>query len=426
MSLGLMMVMTRRIAAFAALVLTAPLTLVPSAAADANASPNAVVVWDINAQTAIWDIAQQAPPQVAGRGFAMVSGAVYDAVNAIAGTPYEPYLVAPRTNGRESTDAAVGTAAYRVLDAIFPAQQERLRTQYDEWLAGIPDGPAKRGGIRVGTEAAAAMITARQDDGAFDPRPWTVGTAPGQYRPTPPGFENTGAWVGFLKPFAIPDATMFRTPGPPSVTSHAYTRDFNEVKRLGSATSTVRTADQTDAALWWHDRRSVSWGMKRDLAITQRLSVLETARFYALADFTGTDGAIACANDKEFWHFWRPITAIRSADTDGNPATTADLEWTPLVVTPPNPDYPSGHTCRTAAQMTAYAHFFGRDNVSFSAFSVDSGTTRHFGSFSQATAEVVGARIWAGIHFRSADVDGTTLGTAVGNHITKRYFQPRR
>lgn len=420
------MVMTRRTAVHAVLALTASLALAPPAVAEANASPNAVVVWDLNAQTAIWDVAQQSPPQVAGRGFAMVSGAVYDAVNAIAGTPYEPYLVAPRANGRESTDAAVGTAAYRVLDAIFPAQRERLRTQYHQWLAGIPEGPAKRDGIRVGAQAAAAMITARQDDGAFDPRPWTVGTEPGQYRPTPPGFENTGAWVGFLKPFAVPDATMFRTPGPPAVTSHAYARDFDEVKRLGSATSTARTEDQTDAALWWHDRRSVSWGMKRDLAVTQRLDVLETARFYALADVTGADGAIACANDKEFWHFWRPITAIRSADTDGNRATAADPGWTPLVTTPPNPDYPSGHTCRTAAQMTAYAHFFGRDRVPFSAFSVDSGTTRHFDSFSQATAEVVGARIWAGIHFRSADVDGTALGTAVGNHITKRYFQPRR
>lgn len=417
------MVKARCAAVLAALILAAPLAFVSPAAA--QASPNAVVVWDLNAQTAIWDVAHQAPPQVAGRGFAMVSGAVYDAVNAIKGSPYEPYLVAPRATGRESAAAAVGTAAYRVLDAIFPAQQERLRVQYDEWLAGLPDGPAKRGGIRVGAQAAEAMIAARQGDGAFDPRLWTVGTRPGQYRPTPPDFENTGAWVGFLKPFAVPDATMFRTPGPPAVTSRTYARDFDEVKRLGSATSTVRTADQTDAALWWHDRRSVSWGMKRDLAVTQKLSVLETARFYALADFTGTDGAIACANDKEFWHFWRPVTAIRAAGTDGNPATTADPGWTPLVVTPPNPDYPSGHTCRTAAQMTAYAHYFGRDKVSFSAFSVDSGTTRHFGSFSQATTEVVGARIWAGIHFRSADIDGTRLGAAVGNHITEHYLRPR-
>jgi hypothetical protein len=415
-----------RIAAAAILTLILPLTFAPPPVASADTTQNAVVVWDLNAQTAIWDVAQQAPPQVAGRGFAMVNGAVYDAVNAIAGTPYQPYLVAPRAGGRESTDAAVGTAAYLVLDAIFPAQRERLRTQYDEWLAGIPDGSAKRGGIRVGAEAARAMIVARQDDGAFDDRPWTVGAEPGDWQPTPPDFQNQGAWVGFLEPFAIPDAAGFRTPGPPALTSSTYTRDFNEIKRLGSATSTVRTADQTDAALWWHDRRSVSWGIKRDLAVTQNLSVLETARFYALADFTGQDGAIACANDKEFWHFWRPVTAVRQADTDGNPRTTADPDWTPLLVTPPNPDYPSGHTCRTAAQMTAYRWYFGRDDVPFSAFSVDSGTTRHFTSFAQATAEVVGARIWGGIHFRSADVDGTKLGRGVGDYITSRYFHPLR
>jgi hypothetical protein len=416
----------RGVAVAATLALTS-LTFAPASAADNTpSSVNAVVVWDINAQTAIWDVAQQQPPQVAGRGFTMVSGAMYDAVNAIAGTPYEPYLVAPRANGTESMDAAVGTAAYRVLDAIFPEQRERLRTQYDEWLAGIPDGRARSGGIRVGTQAAAAMIKTRENDGAFGTQPWTVGDEPGQWRPTPPGFVNAGAWVGDLTPFAVPDATMFRTPGPPALTSRTYARDLNEVKLVGSATSTTRTADQTEAALWWHDRNSVSWGMKRDLAVTQRLSVLDTARLYALADLTGTDGAIACANDKEYWHFWRPVTAVRLADTDGNPRTTADPDWTPLLETPPNPDYPSGHTCRTAAQMTAYAYFFGRDDVSFSAFSVDSGTTRHFGSFSQATAEVVEARIWGGIHFRSADVDGVGLGNAVGRYIITHYLQPRR
>lgn len=297
------------------------------------------MVWDLNAQTAIWDIAHQAPPQIAGRGFAMVSGAVYDAVNAIEGTPYEPYLVAPAASGRESA----GAAAYRVLDAIFPEQRERLRVQYDDWLAGLPDGPAKRGGIRVGTQAAAAMITARQDDGAFDPRLWTVGAEPGQYRPTPPAFENTGARVGFLKPFAVPDATMFRTPGPPAVTSRAYARDFAEVKWLGSATSTARTADQTEAALWWHDRRSVSLPV-------------------------------------------RPHLPHGRAD-DGLPALLR-----------PGP----GPVQRVQRRQ------------------------RHFGSFSQASVEVVGARIWAGIHFRSADVDGTELGAGVGRYITRHYFQPRR
>lgn len=396
----------------------------PAPAAVADSTSNAVVTWDQNAQTAIWDIAGQQPPQVAGRSFAMVSGAVYDAVNAIAGTPYRPYLGAPRATGSESTDAAVGTAAYGVLVALFPDQRARLRTQYDDWLAGIPEGHAKRGGIRVGAQTAAAMIRAREGDGAFGEELWSEGTEPGQWRPTPPGFENSGAWVMHLRPFLIPGASMFRTAGPPALGSRAYARDVAEVKRLGSATSTARTADQTDAARWWHDRRSVQWEIKRQLA--RGLTVLETARLFALVDMTGEDSAVACADDKEFWSFWRPVTAIRLAGTDGNPLTEADPDWTPLLVTPPFPDYPSGHSCGTSARMAAYRYFFGRDDVPFSAFSVDSGTTRHFGSFSQATEEVIGARIWGGIHFRTADVGGEVLGEAVAAYTTTHYFQPRR
>ncbi|HEX6361244.1 vanadium-dependent haloperoxidase [Actinophytocola sp.] len=356
----------------------------------------------------------------------MVSGAVYDAVNAIEGRPYDPYLVAPRTNGTESTDAAVGTAAYRVLESLFPDQEERLSAQYADWLDAIPDGRAKLGGIRVGERTAAAMIAAREDDGAFGNRLWTEGTGPGEWRPTPPGFENSGAWVMDLRPFLIPNAAMFRTAGPPALTSRQYARDLNEVKRLGSATSTARTADQTEAARWWHDRRSVHWEIKRQLAVTQRLSALATARLFALVDMTGEDGSIACQNDKEFWSFWRPVTAIRLADTDGNPRTTADPNWTPLLVTPPFPDYPSGHSCGTGARMAAYERIFGTDEVAFSAFSVDSGTTRHFDSFSAATTEVIGARIWGGIHFHTADVNGVGLGEAVAAYTTENHFLPRR
>jgi hypothetical protein len=418
-------------AAGKAVVATIALLLPLSLAAPASAGPgttaqNAVVTWDAFAQTAIWDIAQQQPPQVAGRSFAMVSGAVYDAVNAIAGKPYEPYLVAPRANGTESKDAAIGTAAYLVLDSLFPAQEDRLRTQYDEWLAGIPDSGAKRAGIRIGTQTAAAMIRARADDGAFGDQRWTEGTGSGEWRPTPPDFANGAGWTVFLKPFLIPNAAMFRTAGPPTLTSRAYARDLNEVKRLGSATSTVRTADQTEAARWWHDRRSVHWEIKRQLAVTQRLGSLEAARLFAMVDMTGEDGAVACANDKEFWSFWRPVTAVRLADTDGNPATTADPNWTPLLVTPPFPDHPSGHSCGTSSRMATYRHFFGRDDISFSAVSADTGTTRHFDSFTEATAEVIEARIWGGIHFRTADTGGEVLGTAVSNYVVTHHFQPRR
>jgi hypothetical protein len=393
-------------------------------ASDSRKPANAVIVWDSNAQTAIWDIAGQ-QPQVQARSFAMVHGAIYDAVNAIAGTPYQPYLIAPAANGTESTNAAVATAAFRVLNALFPDQQVRLKTQYDESLAAIPDGTAKQRGITVGTQAAAAMIAARQNDGAFGSQTWTVGTQPGQWRPAPPTYASDGAWVGYLKPFLIPSASMFRTSGPPSLTSDRYTRDFNEVKAIGSATSTVRTADQTQAAIWWHDRHLAEWEIKRQLATTQRLNTLQTARMFAMVDLAEADATTACYNEKAAWSFWRPVTAIQLADTDGNPETVADPNWMPLLVTPPHPDFTSGHTCFTAASMSALAYFFGRDDISFSGYSAASGTTRYFRSFSQALAEVINARVWGGIHTRTADVQGAKIGGQVTAYMIGHYFKPK-
>jgi hypothetical protein len=394
-------------------------------AADTTTSDNAVIMWDRNAQTAIWDVAGQ-QPQVQARSFAMVHGAVYDAVNAIAGVPYQPYLIAPQANGRESTDAAVGTAAFQVLNSLFPAQQARLQAQYDDWLATIPDSSAKRRGITVGSQTATAIINARQNDGAFANVSWPVGTQPGQWRPTPPTNANDGAWVGNLKPFLIPSVSMFRSSGPPALTSDRYAQDFNEVKAIGAANSTIRTADQTQAAIWWHDRHLGEWEIKRQLATTQRLNTLQTARMFAMVDLAETDATSACYNEKAAWMFWRPVTAIQLADTDGNPATDADPNWMPLLVTPPHPDFTSGHTCFTAASMGALKYFFGRDDIPFSAYSEQSGTTRYFSSFSQAIAEVIEARIWGGIHTRTADVEGAKIGAQVTSYMIQNYFQPRK
>jgi hypothetical protein len=406
--------------------LTVPVAVAPAAAqAGSAATPNAVITWNTHAQTAIYEVARQSPTTTT-RSFAMVQGAVYDAVNAIAGTPYEPYLIAPRTRPGDSAPAAVATAAYHVLLSLFPDQAESLRAQYDESLAAIPDGRSKRGGIAVGEDAAAAMIAARRDDGAFSDATWRVGTAPGEWRPTPPDFVNVGAWFATLKPFVIRDAGDFRTPGPPPLTSAAYARDLNEVKALGSATSTVRTPDQTEAAIWWDDLRLVEWEIKRQLATTQRLGTLQTARMFAMVDVATADTLIACYQEKKRWSFWRPVTAIPLADTDGNPDTAADPDWTPLRVTAPSTEYPSGHACYTAATMAGLRKFFGRDDLSFSAHSTDSGTTRHYDSLSKAMAELVEARVWAGVHYRTAAVHGERLGATVARDVLRREFGRHR
>jgi hypothetical protein len=400
--------------------------LVPTSAG--VASTNAVIAWDFNAQAAIWDVARLArqQPNEQVRSFAMVNGAVYDAVNAIAGTPYQPYLVAPDADGSESVDAAVATAAHGVLASLFPAQRARLQEQYEVSLAAVADGPAKHGGIVVGAQAAAVMIVSREGDGAFGDQTWTIGTEPGQWRPTPPFFASNGAWTGHMRPFLMPSTTRFRASGPPALTSAVYAHEVNEVKALGSAASTARTLDQTQAAIWWHDRRSTSWEIKRQLASGQRLTALQTARLFAMTDLVVADAGVACFNQKDVWNFWRPITAIHLADTDGNPTTVADPTWASLLLTPPFPEYPSGHACGTGARMSVYRFFFGRDDIPFSASSVDSGTTRHFTSFSQALNELIDARVWAGVHFRTADVEGARLGEAVYRFATRHYFRPMR
>jgi hypothetical protein len=415
----------RRVAAVAVLALSVSAVAVPATAATPAADPNIVVTWAIRSHIAAYDVARQ-PPYINGRTFAMVQGAVYDAANAAAGSPYQPYLLSVRGRHGHSLDAAVATAAYRVLLSIFPGQATTLRAQYDESLAAIRDGRAKRGGIALGEEAAAAMVAARRDDGSDRLATWAVGTEPGQWRPTPPGFTQEGAHVADVRPFAIRSGADFRTAGPPALGSAAYARDLNEVKALGSATSTVRTQDQTEAAIWWHDRHQTEWEIKEQLARTQHLSPLQTARMYAMSDVTRADTTIACFTQKRQWSFWRPVTAVQLAGTDGNPATTADPAWTPLLITPPFPDFTSGHACTTSTIMMALRRFFGRDDIAFSAYSADSGTTRHFTSFSQATAEVVEARIWGGVHFRSADVQGVELGDQVARYVLAREFRARR
>jgi hypothetical protein len=218
---------------------------------------------------------------------------------------------------------------------------------------------------------------------------------------------------------------MFRSSGPPALTSAQYARDFDEVKAIGAVNSPTRTADQTQAAIWWHDRHLGEWEIKRQLVTSQRLNGLQAARMFAMADIVNADASIACFNEKKFWNFWRPVTAVQLADTDGNPATVADPSWMPLLVTPPFPDYTSGHTCSTSAIMLALRKFFGRDDITFSAYSADSGTVRTFHSFSSALAEVVEARIWGGVHFRTADVAGVEIGNGVTGYVLAHEFRRR-
>jgi hypothetical protein len=368
----------------------------------------------------------------------MVAGAVYDAVNAID-RGHEPYLLDLDALGiarGASTDAAVATAAHHVLVALAPAQQAALDAALATTLAGVADGAAEDEGVRAGAAAAAAMLDSRQGDGFMAPFTFDLGTDPGDWRPFPVGALDPDPWVGNLRPFLIKSQDQFGSSGPNALTSPKYTKDFNEVKELGSLTSTSRTPAQTRAAIFWQTAPAPLWhGMARDLITRHHLGAADAARLLASVSLAGADGAIACWNDKYRWQSWRPVAAIREADTDGNPATSADAAWLPLfdpstattppLSNPPFPEHPSGHGCVTGATLEAVRSFFGTDKVTINVTSGRyPGEVRSFPRLSTAMDEVIDARVWGGIHFRTADVVGSEIGAKVGRWMDKHYFAP--
>jgi PAP2 superfamily len=401
------------------------LVAVPSAA-----RADAVTDWNLQATNALIVNAGMTPP-VAVIHLAMVHGAVYDAVNAID-RGYQPYLVAPPARRWYSKDAAAAAAAHRVLVNLVPAQQPTLDAAYAASLAAIAPGRARDGGVAVGEATAAAMLAARANDGRFGPFrfPLAVNPPPGDWRPTLPAFVNDpNAWVAKVTPFLIRDPADFRTAGPNPLTSRRYAREFNEVKSVGSATSTTRTPEQTDIAYFWSGHTLAIWsGIFRDLSAQNGLSTADDARYFAMLYLTGADAAISCWTDKAYWHFWRPITAIREADTDGNPATIADPNWLPLIPTPPYPDHPSGHACFSSSAVHTLQDFFGTDRDTFTVTSnapsppAPPGLTQTFTRFSQVIRQIIDARVWDGIHFRTADEQGARLGKEIARYRQKHYF----
>jgi hypothetical protein len=399
---------------------------VAALAAPGLARADTVTEWNLNATNALMVAAGQ-PPQVSVPHMAMVQGAVYDAVNAIDGG-HEGYLLTSRlATPFDSKEAAAAAAAHRILLSLVPAQQAVLDAEYAASLAGIPDGSSKARGIAVGEASAAAMIAARTDDGRFGAFRFGVGFGPGVWRPVLPAFVNDpNAWLKDVRPFLIRSSSQFRSQGPLSLTSRKYARELDEVKSLGSATSTTRTADQTYAARYWAENPPATWSrVFRTLSVQEQLSLVDNARLYAMLYLTAADALITVWDDKAHFLFWRPITAIREADTDGNPDTEKDEAWLPLIPTPPYPEHSSGHCGLSGSFVATLQDFFGTDRIGWTDTN-NGGLTRSFGSFSQAIDEIVDVRVWSGIHFRTADEQGDRIGRQVANWRDRHYFRAVR
>jgi hypothetical protein len=387
------------------------------------AEVDTVVEWNLNATNALFVTAAQPPGQSVPH-LAMVHGAIYDAVHAIHGRR-EGYLITSRlATPSDSKEAAAATAAYRVLLNIVPEQQSELDEQYAASLASIPDGSSKTRGIAVGDAAAAAMIAARTDDGRFGAFRFPVGSTPGVWRPVLPAFVNDpNAWLKDVKPFLIRSSSQFRSQGPFSLTSRRYAREVAEVQSLGSETSTTRTADQTTTARYWAENPPATWSrIFRTLSAQEGLSLVRNARLFAMLYLTAADALISVWDDKAHWSFWRPITAIREADTDSNPATVQDPEWLPLISNPPYPEHPSGHTGLSGSFVATLQDFFGTDEMAWTDTN-NAGLSRSFTRFSQAIDEIIDARVWSGIHFRTADEQGARIGRQVARWRDEHYFQ---
>jgi len=411
-----------------AALVTAALVLSGAGSAAAQPStPDASVVTAWNAIAVRTIFTENATPIPSSNlYFGFVSLAVHDAVVAIEGR-YQPYIRQPRPRGRLSSEAAAATAAYLVLRHYFPTSAATLAVDHTATLAAIPDGTAEARGVEVGTVAAANLISARENDGrnaaiTFDQTP-----APGVWRPTPDAFAPMAVpWLGFVEPLALRSPTQIRLPGPDPLRSRAYARDFAEVKAYGALNGSARSPEQTETALFWNANSVIQYQVTlRDQVVRRGLDIVAAARAFGLLSTAMGDAAIACWRSKYDYGYWRPITAIRLADTDGNPATAPDPAWASLAQTPPYPDYTSGHACLTGALTGTLGYLFGRRGLDLVLSSTVTGTTRHYDSLAALDRDTQNARIWLGLHFRRAMTDGLRIGHGAAAWVTAHELRPR-
>jgi hypothetical protein len=395
----------------------------PAGAADV------VTDWNLITQTVIGNGAATRPTPTGILDFAMVHIAMHDAIQAFQ-QRFESYNV-PITGASGSPVAAAAKAARDVLVNRFPAQAASIEATYQAYLSANGLLPTDAG-VQVGQQAATNIINRRANDGSFPPNPevFIGGTAPGEWRPTPPAFAPMSApWFGAVVPFALKDsAGLLPEPPPPHLGSGAYANAYNEVKALGARFNSSRTPEQTDIAYFYSDNffnqmnRAV-----RAIAVAHLIDIGDSARLFALANIAAADALMSAWTNKRYYFFWRPSTAILEGDNDGNPRTAGDPDWLPLINDPPYPDYTSGANSITNAFMRTLALFFGDDAFTFSVTSTAAlavQKTRTYAFFSDVAADVVEARIYLGIHFRFADTVARRQGKQAAEWTFSHFLRP--
>jgi hypothetical protein len=393
--------------------------------ATAAARADVITEWVAIAETTL----EQVDPLTRTRTAAIAQVAVFEAVNSIT-RDYEPYMdYVPAPAGASPESAAI-SAAHRVLRTLTPQNASNLDALRATSLSAIPEGTAKSNGIAVGEAAATAILAIRATDGVDVVVPYTPGTEAGDWQPTPP--DNTPAFVpglGRVTTFAIRNGQQFPLEPPPSLRSTRYARDYNEVKRMGERNASARTPHQADIAKFYAvtDGIPLYFIAARQVSEAQHKTLSENARIFALLGMAIFDGAVACFDTKYSYNLWRPVTAIRAADRDGNRETQPDPEWLSFVETPPFPSYPSGHAAFGAAARRVLEHEYGAAGHSITVTNpLLPDVELHYSSWKQITDDIDDARVFGGVHFRFDQEAAASQGRRVGNYVLKHQLRPRR
>ena len=363
---------------------------------------------------------------IQARSAAIVQLAVFDAVNSITGK-YRPYLAIISAPPGASPEAAAVAAAHRTLVTLYPGSAAVLDVAQAVSLSAISDGQAKTDGVAVGEAAASAILALRANDGSGLVVPYTPGSDPGDWQPTPPALAPAllSGW-GQVTTFGILNGAQFRSAPPPLLGSARYARDFNEVKLVGDVNSSVRPQDRTNVARFYIIAAVQVYNpAARQVSIAQKKTLSQNAHDFALLAMAICDGLISSMETKYYYNRWRPVTAIRAADTDGNPSTGPDTGWLPLIITPPFPSYPSAHASAGGAARRILERLYGKDGFLITLTSPTApNVTLYYTAWKQITDDIDDARIFGGIHFRYDQEGGALQGWKVGSYILETQLLP--